>query len=98
MTQYLLLKWGSLKGWNGIEDGTKTRAALERYHADPVSMSAAMQRDTDAQRQALFDAIDAVYEEGGEAHNDWDGTTYATADDAKAYVMNYDKPKPPVMP
>jgi len=54
-------------------------------------MSAMAQRDTDSQRQALFDAVDAVYAAGGEAHNDWDGTTYATADEAKAYITNYDR-------
>lgn len=87
----LTLKWGSLKGWSGIEPGTPAREALERYHAEPVSMSAMAQRDTDSQRQALFDAVDAVYAAGGEAHNDWDGTTYATADEAKAYITNYDR-------
>lgn len=87
--QYLLLKWGSLKGWDGADEGTPLRAAIERYHAQPVSMSAAMQHDTPAQTQALLDAIDAVYAAGGEAHNDWDGTTYATADEAKAYITGY---------
>ena len=87
----LLLKWGSLKGWEGCEPDTPFRAALVRYHAEPVSMSAMAQRDTDTQKQALLDAIDAVYADGGEAQHDWDGTVYATADDAKAYINGYGK-------
>lgn len=90
--QYVLLKWGSLKGWGGAEVGTPLRDAIERYHTEPVSLSAMSQRDTDGQKQAVLDAIDAVYAAGGEATNDWDGTTYATADDAKAYIINYGKP------
>lgn len=90
--QHISLKWGSLKGWGGAEEGTPLRAAIERYHADPVSMSAMSQRDTDGQKQAVLDAIDAVYAAGGTASNDWDGTTYATADEAKAYILNYGKP------
>lgn len=86
MSSTLLLKWGSLKGWSGIELGTPAREALERYHAEPVSMSAAMQRDTPTQRQALLDLIDAV---DGEITNDWDGTTYATKEAAKKYVTEY---------
>jgi hypothetical protein len=85
----LLLKWGSLKGWDGAEKDTPFYAALERYHAEPVSTSAAMQRDTGTQKQALLDAIDACYEAGGEAQNDWDGKTYPTAEAAKAYITEY---------
>lgn len=90
--QHLLLKWGSIKGWNGAEEGTPFYDALLRYHAEPVSFSAIAQHDTDTQKQALLDAIDAVYAAGGDAQNDWDGTKYATADEAKAYVLNYGKP------
>lgn len=85
----LILKWGGLKGWSDIAPDTPTRKALERYHEEPVSMSAAMQQDTATQKQALLDAIDAVYAEGGNAYNDWDGKTYETADEAKAYITNY---------
>lgn len=85
----LLLKWGSLKGWSDIKEETPAYAALERYFIDPVSMSAAVQQDTGTQKQALLDLIDAVYAEGGSAQNDWDGTTYATAAEAKAYITGY---------
>lgn len=88
-TPYLSLKWGSLKGWRGAEPDTPLRSAIERYYAEPVSMSAMAQRDTEAQTQAVLDAIDAVFAAGGEVYNDWDGTTYATADEAKAYITNY---------
>lgn len=89
----LALKWGTLKGWNGAEKGTQFLAALVRYHAEPTSLGTMSQRDTDTQQQALLDAIDAVYAAGGQAYNDWDGTTYPNADEAKSYVTNYRRPK-----
>jgi hypothetical protein len=83
--QSLTLKWGSLKGWNGLGDNEPAMAALRKYHDEPVSMSAAAQRDTDTQKEALCDLIDAV---DGEIWNDWDGKIM-TKDEAKAYVRDY---------
>ncbi len=83
MTEYLLLKWGTLKGWKVETDESK--AALERYHKGPVSMSAMAQRDDDAQKKALCDLIDVV---DGPITNDWSGETLSR-DQAKAYVMEY---------
>jgi hypothetical protein len=88
--QYLLLKWGTLKGWN-VKDNAKAMEALERYHADPTSMSAAMQHDTDAQRQALFDLIDAMPDDAP-IQSDWSGETF-TRETAKQYIADYGKPK-----
>lgn len=87
MSEYLLLKWGSVKGWSVEPTNTAAMDALERYHAAPVSMSAAMQRDTPEQKQAVLDLIDAV---DGKITNDWDGKTY-TKDEAKQYVNDYGK-------
>lgn len=84
----LYLKWGSLKGWSGVKEGTPVRAALERYFEEPVSTSAMMQRDTDAQRAALLDLIDAVAEAGGEIINDWSGERLSR-DEARKYIMEY---------
>ena len=83
--QSLTLKWGTIKGWNGITEGTPAREALERYHAESVSMDVMQQNDTDAQTQALCDLIDAIV---GEIYNDWSGENM-TKDEAKKYVREY---------
>lgn len=83
-TEHLLLKWGTLKGWS-LGENAAAIEAFKRYHADPVSMGAAQQRDTDAQKQALCDLIDAI---DGTIENDWTGETM-TKDEAKKYVLEY---------
>ena len=84
----ITLKWGTLKGWSIKTEAT--RAALQAYmDAGPVCYSAMAQRDTPEQKQALCNAIDVV---DGEIWNDWDGVAM-TKDEAKAYVMNYGKPR-----
>lgn len=83
MSEHLLLKWGSLKGWELESDASI--AALEKFHEDPVSWSAAMQRNTDHQVEALCELIDAL---DGEITNDWSGKTM-TKDEAKKYVREY---------
>jgi len=89
MSLSISLKWGTLKGWSGItKQYADVIAALERYHAEPTSMSAMGQNDTPTQKQALCDAIDAVSAAGGVIENDWEGTEM-TAEEAKRYVMEY---------
>ncbi len=84
MSEHLLLKWGTLKGWEVESD--KSQNALKRYHeVGQVSMSAMMQHDNAAQKTALCDLIDAI---DGEIVNDWSGENM-TKDDAKKYVMEY---------
>ena len=62
----------------------------DRYYEDPVSMSAAAQKDTDNQQQAVLDLIDAVADAGGEIYSDWSGETY-TRETAKQYILEYGK-------
>lgn len=83
MAEHLLLKWGSLKGWK--VESEVSEAALKKYFKDPVSMSAAMQCNTDAQNEALCELIDAI---DGEIINDWSGVTY-TKEQAKKYIREY---------
>jgi hypothetical protein len=83
MSEHLLLKWGTLKGWKVESD--KSREALKRYFDSPVSMGAMQQKDTPEQKQALCDLIDAI---DGEIQNDRSGEKL-TKDDAKKYVMEY---------
>lgn len=82
--EYLLLKWGTLKGWN-YPDNEAAMACLRRYHDEPTSMSAAMQNDTEGRKQAIIDLIDAT---NGQIQNDWSGEIM-TKDQAKAYVRDY---------
>lgn len=87
MPEGLTLKWGTVKGWNLKEDGPAF-AALKKYHEiGNVSFGVMQQRDTDEQRQALCECIDAV---DGEIWNDWEGRAM-TKDEAKKYITEYDR-------
>jgi len=84
MAEELLLKWGTLKGWRLESEASK--AAMQRYiDGGDVSMGAMQQSDTDAQKQAIYDLIDAV---DGPIQNDWSGEMM-TKDQAKQYVREY---------
>ena len=83
MAEHLLLKWGTLKGWK--VESEAGMAALRKYHDMPVAMGCAQQRDTDTQKEALCELIDAI---DGEITNDWSGDVM-TKDEAKKYVLEY---------
>lgn len=83
MSEHLLLKWGTLKGWN--LESEKSKEAAQRYADHGMADGAAMQRDTPEQKQALCDLIDAI---DGEIVNDWSGDKMSK-DEAKKYVMEY---------
>lgn len=80
----LLLKWGTIKGWDLKSEAAKS--AIKAY-ADigEHSPSAMRQRDTPEQKQALCGLIDAI---DGTITNDWSGETM-TAEQAKSYVLGY---------
>ncbi len=80
----LLLKWGTLKGWD-LNSPAACEAAKAYAAAGEMSASAMHQRDTPAQKQALCDLIDAI---DGPIQNDWSGEEMTKAE-AKAYVLNY---------
>jgi len=82
----LSLKWGSVKDWSLDESGPAF-AALKRWHeSGKVMMSAALQRDNDEQKQAIYDLIDAL--NADTVYLDWDGKD-VSKDEAKAYVREY---------
>lgn len=83
--EYLRLKWGTLKAWKCVSE--KSKAALQKYFDDGVSMSAMLQEDTENQKQALLELIDAI---DGKISNDWTGETL-TKDEAKKYVLEYNQ-------
>jgi hypothetical protein len=82
MKNSLILKWGSVKGWDLETD--EAIAALQKWADYGVSMSAAAQKDTPEQKQALLDAIDLM----DEIWLDWDAKE-VTKEEAKEYVLNY---------
>jgi hypothetical protein len=86
----LALKWGSLKDWSGVsKENEAAQAAIEKFFADEVSMSAMMQRNTDSQKDAICELIDAL-SEPCLIYNDWSGEDY-TKEQAKEYVRDYDR-------
>lgn len=85
MSESLSLKWGTLKSWDIESEAAK--AALKKWADGGVSFSAMSQRNSDEQRQALCELIDAV---DGPIVNDWSGETLSK-EEAKKYVLEYGK-------
>jgi hypothetical protein len=80
----LLLKWGTIKGWSGMNESQV--AILQRWADEGRSMSVAMQRDSQTQKQAICDLIDTM--EDGRICCDWDGAIM-TREEATKYVLEY---------
>src|SRR3546814_20819001 len=93
VSEHLLLKWGTLKGWN-LGDNAAAREAAVRYEAGGMSMSAMAQHDTPEQKQALCDLTDAI---NGPITNDWSGET-TTKDDDKTNIIEYNTRDPITTP
>lgn len=85
--EYLLLKWGNLKGWRLETDAS--RSAFKAYveAGENAAAPMAMVRLEDAEKVALCGLIDAV---DGPITNDWSGEKM-TKDEAKKYVLEYGK-------
>ena len=83
MSEHLLLRWGTIKGWN--LETEQSKAAMQRWMDAGVSLSAMAQHDTPDQKQAICALIDVL---DGEIVNDWSGETMSK-DEAKKYVMEY---------
>ncbi len=83
MAETLLLKWGTVKGWDGLTD--KSVAIMKRFFADGVGMSAMADHPDDQRKTILCELIDQL---DGEIQNDWSGEKM-NKDEAKKYVMEY---------
>lgn len=83
MAERLLLKWGTLKGWN--LESEKSRGIMKRYIDLGASMSAMAQHDSPDQKTIICELIDAL---DGEIQNDWSGEKMSK-DEAKQYVQEY---------
>lgn len=82
---YLLLKWGTLKGWC-FENSPEAFEALKEYNSLGASMSAMAQKDTPRQKELICQMIDKV---NGPIQNDWTGETYDDKEKAKEYILEY---------
>jgi hypothetical protein len=85
MAEYLLLKWGNLKGWK-----LETEASTDAFQAyveagENAAAPMAMVRLDGAEKQALCRLIAAV---DGPITNDWSGEEM-TKDEATKYVLEY---------
>lgn len=85
MKNTLVLKWGTLKRWDFQTDDAKKLFA--EYCDIGSSASAAMQNDTQRQKEIICELIDLCEEP---ITNDWSGDKM-TRQEAKDYVMNYGK-------
>lgn len=84
-TEYITLKWGTLKSWKITSK--KGKALLKRYGTIGYCASAVMQKDTPEQKEIICQLIDIL---SGEIVLDWDGRI-VSKDEAKKYVMEYGK-------
>lgn len=83
MTESLLLKWGTIKGWHDLTD--KSHEIIKRFFADGVTASCAMDNPDDDRRAILCELIDQFE---GSIKNDWSGEVMSK-DEAKKYVNEY---------
>lgn len=83
MAENLLLKWGTLKGWDGLTE--PSQAIVRRYFADGVPLSCIADRPDADCKAILCELIDQI---DGEIQNDWTGKMM-TKDEAKKYVLEY---------
>lgn len=83
MTESLLLKWGTIKGWESLTD--KSVEIINRYFSDGVPMSCATDHPDNARKALLCELIDQL---DGTIQNDWTGDSMSK-DEAKKYVLEY---------
>jgi len=83
-SEYLCLKWGTLKGWDF--HSKKAKKLLKEYGKIGQSCSAMMQKDTDRQKEIICELVDIGNFD--EVLLDWDNK-FVSKEKAKKYVMEY---------
>jgi len=87
-SDYLLLKWGTLKGWN-FKNSPEAHKAMKEYIEIGASYSAMMQNDTLRQKELICIMIDKV---NGPVTSDWSGEDFTNdREKAKKYVLEYSR-------
>lgn len=79
----LLLKWGTVKGWDGLEP--KDIAFLEQYFKDGQPLSCTQDKPTKERREILCNMIRQF---DGVIWNDWEDKKM-TKEEAISYLENY---------
>lgn len=90
-SDYILLKWGTLKAWS-FHNSPESFEYFKKYASFGQSYGAMTQRDTIEQKELLLKMIDTL---NGEVQNDWTGEIYENKEDAKKYIMEYNDPNTP---
>ena len=80
---YLLLKWGTVKEWGGLNEQSVT--ILQRWAKIGYSLSAMTHHDTAEQKEILYEFINQF---DGEISSDWSGEKF-TKEQAIAYIRDY---------
>lgn len=83
MSKVLWLKWGTVKGWEGLE--SCDIALLQEYFRDGVPLSTMCDRPTPERKKVLCSLISQF---SGEIWSDWDDKLLAKQE-AIDYVMGY---------
>ena len=83
MPESLLLKWGTVKGWDDLSD--KSQEIMGRFFEDGMCLSAAADHPDEKRKAILCELIDQF---DGEIQNDWTGEKM-TKEQAKEYVLTY---------
>ena len=82
---YILLKWGTLKGWELHSEVGKKLS--NEYLKLGVSMGVMQQKDTDRQKEIILEMIDEC---DGSIQSDWSGE-FLTKEEAKKYINDQDQ-------
>ena len=83
--EYLLLKWGTVKGWDNLSESSV--ALMKDYYVENMPVSAMMDRPDVERIEVLCKLIDQL---DGTIQNDWSGEMM-TKEEAKEYLRDYAK-------
>lgn len=92
-SDFLRLKWGTLKAWD-FSNSPEALAAYQEYYDIEESKTVGLEVDTPRQKELICKMIDTV---NGQVTIWWNDPNTQTREDAKEYIMNYgfnDKFKP----
>lgn len=99
MNNYVILKWGSLKGYNFNEEFVKKHSEIVKEfedvwdriyenHCSATGGSEEVQKDNQL-KQDMLNVLYKVFELGVPFQNGWDDTYYNSFNEIENYIMNY---------
>jgi hypothetical protein len=87
MEDYILLKWGTVKGWCFEKDCNQKAFSLLQEYMEEMPLGCATHRPDDEKRKILCNVVDVFT---GDIQNDWTGEIMSK-EQAKEYIINYGK-------